>query len=169
MIDMWIVMLIAMIVCAAVAAGIARAMKSGQARLAALGGAFAGALVVSAIAAGRTSGSLEGPGPEGRPVSIPASSGQPVLIDFFATWCGPCKLLAPTLDRLEEQYKGKVEFARVDVDRQRALTDEFGVNAYPTVVLMVDGKEAGRWVGVRSASVYTQALDAALAARQETR
>jgi thioredoxin len=159
---MWITMLIAMAIGAAAAAGIARAGKYRHVPLAALGGAFAAALVVSAVNAGRSSASPEGVASEEQFDSIVAESRTPVLVDFFATWCGPCKRLAPMLAELEGQYKGKVAFVRVDVDRRRALADEYGVHAYPTVVLLIDGKEAGRWVGVQARDVYVRALDEAV-------
>lgn len=63
-----------------------------------------------------------------------------VLVDFFATWCGPCKMLAPILDQLSSQYEGKVAIYKVDVDKDPALASRYGIQAIPTMVLFKDGQ-----------------------------
>ena len=74
---------------------------------------------------------------------------MPVLVDFFATWCGPCKMLAPTLDELESEYEGKVKFVKVDIDQEPELTMGYGVMSVPTLMLFKDGKPSAASVGVR--------------------
>jgi len=76
------------------------------------------------------------------------NSKLPVFLDFYATWCGPCKLIAPKIEELAAQFKGKVKFGRVDVDQQRKLTEEAKVEAMPTFILIKNGAEVKRFVGV---------------------
>ena len=84
------------------------------------------------------------------------------LVDFWASWCGPCKMLAPVIEELGGQYEGKAVIAKVDVDAEPELARRFGVMSIPTVVLFKDGAEVDRKVGVMPADAYTQALDALL-------
>jgi thioredoxin 1 len=84
---------------------------------------------------------------------------EPVLVDFWATWCGPCRMLAPTIEKLSEQYAGRAKVVKVDVDQAPDLAAQYGVRSIPTVVLFHGGREAARWVGVQPPATYTQALD----------
>lgn len=86
-------------------------------------------------------------------------SGTPAVIDFFATWCGPCKMLAPTMEALAEQYDGKAIVAKVDVDQQRELAIRYAVSSVPTVLIMKDGKIMDRKIGYLPMEAYTEALD----------
>lgn len=86
-------------------------------------------------------------------------SGKPAVIDFFATWCGPCKMLAPTMEALAEQYADKAVVAKVDVDQQRELAIRYGIDSVPTVLIVKDGKIAARKVGYLPMESYTEALD----------
>ena len=90
------------------------------------------------------------------------SNNKVVLVDFWATWCGPCRMLAPVIEQLGAQYEGKVVVGKVDTDEQPALAMQFGIMSIPTVILFKDGKEVERKVGVMPVQAYTQMLDAAL-------
>ncbi|MDV0446365.1 Thioredoxin [Methanosarcinaceae archaeon Ag5] len=72
------------------------------------------------------------------------------LIDFSATWCGPCRMQKPILDELEKKYADKVNFRVVDIDELPDMARAFNIHAVPTLVVLVDGKEVSRFVGVSS-------------------
>ena len=91
---------------------------------------------------------------------IPTSS--LAMVDFWATWCGPCKMLAPVIDSIAGKYGDKAVIAKVDVDANPGLAAKYGVMSIPTVIFFKDGKEIDRKVGVQPAGVYTQTLDANL-------
>ena len=71
----------------------------------------------------------------------------PVIVDFYADWCGPCKMLAPELEAVEKELEGKVKIGKVNVDEQGELANAFGVNAIPAVIVFKNGKEASKYVG----------------------
>ena len=81
------------------------------------------------------------------------------MVDFWAGWCGPCKMLAPVIESLGEQYDGKVLVGKVDVDAEGALAARYGVMSIPTVIFFQNGKEVDRKVGVMPPAAYTQVLD----------
>ena len=85
------------------------------------------------------------------------SKGQ-VLVDFWADWCGPCKILAPIFEELAAESTGNVSIAKVDVDRESTLAARYSVMSIPTVILFVDGLESKRFVGVQSKETYLAAL-----------
>ena len=80
------------------------------------------------------------------------------LVDFWADWCGPCKMVAPVIEELSAQYEGSVTVAKVDVDSEGTLASRFGVMGIPTVILFEDGAEKQRFVGVQPKEIYAQAL-----------
>ena len=84
------------------------------------------------------------------------------MVDFWASWCGPCKMLSPLVEALAEQYDGKVLVAKVNVDEEPELARAFGVMSIPTVVFLKNGREFDRKVGTMPAAVYTEVLDANL-------
>ena len=89
-------------------------------------------------------------------------SSKPVLLDFFAPWCGPCRMLAPMVDDLAEKYAGKVVVGKVNVDEEQELAIRYGVMSIPTVIFFKDGKEIDRKVGVMPPEIFTKVLDANL-------
>ena len=74
-------------------------------------------------------------------------SDEPVVVDFWAPWCGPCRSIGPVLDQLATQYAGKVKVAKVNVDEEPALANSFGVRGIPTLFTVQDGKPTGQVVG----------------------
>lgn len=90
------------------------------------------------------------------------SSGSPILVDFWAAWCGPCRMLAPVIEQLSEQYQGKVLVGKVDTDQEQELAMRYGIMSIPTVILFKDGKEVERKIGVMPPDTYTALLDANL-------
>ena len=75
-------------------------------------------------------------------------SNEPVLIDFTATWCGPCKQLAPIIDELAQEYNGRLKVAKLDIDDNPNTPSSLGIRGVPTVVVFKGGKEVGRQVGL---------------------
>ena len=83
-------------------------------------------------------------------------------VDFWAAWCGPCKMVSPVLEDVEKKYEGRAVVGKVNVDDEPELAIRFGVMSIPTVIFFRNGKEIGRKVGVMPAAAYEQELDKAL-------
>ncbi len=86
----------------------------------------------------------------------------PVVVDFYATWCGPCRQLAPVMDRLADQYAGKIKFVKVNVDESPKLTQKFQVEGIPMLVFLMHGKTAGTSVGLIAQEDLIPRLDSLL-------
>ena len=89
---------------------------------------------------------------------------MPVLVDFWAEWCGPCKALGPVIDEIATEYKGKARVGKLDTDGNRETSMRYQVSAIPTVVVLSKGELVEKFVGLRSKSELTAALDGALSA-----
>lgn len=86
-------------------------------------------------------------------------AGKPVLVDYWAEWCGPCKMIAPILDEVSETYKDKLQIAKMNVDENREIPAKFGIRGIPTLMLFKDGQLAATKVGAMSKAQLTQFLD----------
>ena len=85
--------------------------------------------------------------------------GELMMVDFWAEWCGPCKMLGPVIDQLAQEYEGKAVIGKVNTDEEGKLTMRFGVAGIPTVIFFKDGKEIDRKVGVMPPNAYIQVLE----------
>jgi len=89
-------------------------------------------------------------------------SEEPILVDFWADWCGPCKLIAPILEELATEYGGKLRIGKLDVDDNPAVTGRFSVMSIPTLILFKDGDVATRLVGAKGKNQLRQEIEAFL-------
>ena len=90
-------------------------------------------------------------------------SDTPVLVDFWAEWCGPCRVLGPVIESLSDEYDGQVKVAKVDVDANQQVAMQFGIRSIPTVVLFDKGQVVDTFVGVRPKSDYDASLQKLIA------
>ena len=86
----------------------------------------------------------------------------PVLLDFWAEWCMPCKMLAPVIEEIADLYAGRIKVGKLDTDSARDTALEFGISAIPTVILFNKGEVANRFVGLQQKSDLAEAIDALL-------
>ena len=88
------------------------------------------------------------------------NSDQPVLVDFWATWCGPCRTIAPTIEELASEYEGKAKVGKLDVDNNPQVAMQFGIRSIPTLLFFKDGRIADQAVGVLPKRALAEKLDA---------
>ncbi len=86
----------------------------------------------------------------------------PVVVDFWAPWCGPCRMVAPTLDKLAGEWNGKVKIAKVNVDENPRVAGQYGVQSIPTMMVVINGKIVERWAGALPEPALRSRLSAAI-------
>jgi thioredoxin 1 len=89
-------------------------------------------------------------------------SDKPVMVDFWAAWCGPCRMVGPIIEQISEEYKDKAVIGKVDVDANQEFAAKYGVRNIPTVLVFQNGEVVGRQVGVAPKTAYTEAIDSLL-------
>ncbi len=89
-------------------------------------------------------------------------SDKPVMVDFWAAWCGPCRMVAPIMDQLTAEYEGKAVIVKVDVDANQKFAAEYGVRNIPTVLVFKNGEVVEKQVGVAPKATYAQKIEAHL-------
>ena len=86
----------------------------------------------------------------------------PVLVDFWAPWCGPCKMIAPVLEEISKEYEGKIKVVKLNIDENQSTATDYGVRSIPTLILFKEGKEFEKMIGVQSKENLKQMVDKSL-------
>ena len=89
-------------------------------------------------------------------------SDTPVIVDFWAEWCGPCKILGPTFEKISEEYKGKLKFVKMNVDDNQDIAGKFSIQGIPSMLIFNKGEEAERLVGALPETLLKEKIDSAL-------
>ena len=90
------------------------------------------------------------------------NAGKPMVLDFWAEWCGPCRMVSPIIDELATEYEGKVTIGKMDVDNNNDVVAQFGIRNIPTVLFFKDGKLVDKQVGAAQKSAFVAKIDALL-------
>jgi thioredoxin 1 len=93
---------------------------------------------------------------------IVLKSDKPVMVDFWAAWCGPCRMVGPIMEELSKEYEGKATIVKVDVDANQQYAAKYGVRNIPTVLVFKDGNQVEKQVGVAPKATYAQKIEAHL-------
>lgn len=92
-----------------------------------------------------------------------AATGTPLIVDFYATWCGPCKSIAPIIEELAKEYEGKVTIGKCDIDDSPELCEQFGIRSVPTILFIKNGQVVDKHVGAATKSTFVQKIEHFLA------